>query len=61
MYEALEDEHAPPGIVDQAIDFYQRLLAHEDADLILGNLPRAEIESALEQLEAGRTGGQPVG
>ncbi|HEX7103293.1 MAG TPA: DUF6483 family protein [Nitrolancea sp.] len=61
MYEALEDEHAPPGIVDQAIDFYQRLLEHDDADLIFGNLPRAEIESGLEQLEAGRTGGQPVG
>jgi hypothetical protein len=61
MYEALEDEHAPPGIVDDAIDFYQRLLAHDDADLILGNLPRAEIESGLEQLETGRTGGQPVG
>jgi len=61
MYEALEDEHAPAGIVDQAIDFYHRLLEQDDADLILGNLPRAEIETALAQLEAGRTGGQPVG
>jgi hypothetical protein len=61
MYEALEDDHAPPGIVERAIEFYQRLLGQDDADLILGNLPRAEIETGLAQLEASRTGGQPVG
>jgi tetratricopeptide (TPR) repeat protein len=61
MYEAIEDEHAPVGIVEQAIEFYQRLLERDDADLILGNLPRSEVEAGLQQLEAGRTGGQPVG
>jgi hypothetical protein len=61
MYEALEDEHAPVGILEQSIEFYQRLLERDDADLILGNLPRSEVEAGLQQLEAGRTGGQPVG
>lgn len=61
MYELLEDAHAPAGVLEQALEFYRRLLEQSDADLILGNLPRAEVETGLAQLEAGRTGGQPVG
>jgi hypothetical protein len=61
MYEVLEDDRAPLDIVERSVAFYQRLLAREDAELILGNLPRSEVEAGLKQLEAGRPGGQPVG
>jgi len=61
MYEVLEDDRAPLDIVERSIDFYQRLLTREDAELILGNLPRSEVEAGLTQLEAGRPGGRPVG
>ena len=61
MYEVLEDDRAPLDIVERSKAFYQRLLERDDADLILGNLPRSEVETGLAQLEVGRTGGQPVG
>ncbi|HEX3722679.1 MAG TPA: DUF6483 family protein [Nitrolancea sp.] len=61
MYEALEDDRAPHDIVDRSIAFYRRLLEHDDSDLVIGNLPRSEVEAGLTQLEAGYPGGQPVG
>ncbi len=61
MYEAMEDESAPPDMPQRAIAFYHRLLDQSDFDLVHGNLPRAEVEAGLAQLESGHAGGQPVG
>ncbi len=61
MYEVIEDDSAPADVVDRGIAFYHRLLDQTDFDLVHGNLPRAEVEAGLAQLESGRTGGQPVG
>ena len=61
MYEAMEDESAPPDMSQRAIAFYHRLLDHTDFDLVHGNLPRSEVEAGLAQVESGHTGGQPVG
>lgn len=61
MYEVIEDEYAPADIVQRAISFYHRLLDQSDYDLVHGNLPRAEVEAGLAQIESGRAGGQPVG
>ena len=61
MYEAMEDEFAPADISQRAVSFYHRLLDQSDFDLVHGNLPRAEVEAGLAQIESGRMGGQPVG
>jgi tetratricopeptide (TPR) repeat protein len=61
MYEALEDDRAPHDIIERATAFYHRLLDHDDADLVIGNLPRSEVEAGLAQIEARPPGRQPVG
>ena len=61
MYEAMEDDTAPPDMSQRAIAFYHRLLDQSDFDLVHGNLPRTEVEAGLAQVESGHTGGQPVG
>lgn len=43
-----------PGIVEQGIEFYQRLLQKDDADLAAGDLPRQEVEEGLETLKTKR-------
>ncbi|HXT40907.1 MAG TPA: DUF6483 family protein [Candidatus Angelobacter sp.] len=49
MLDAEPDNHA---IVEFGITFYQRLLAQSDATLAAANLPRAEVEEGLKQLQA---------
>jgi Family of unknown function (DUF6483) len=61
MYDVIEDESAPADITERSIAFYHRLLDQTDFDLVHGNLPRAEVESGLAQLESGRAGSQPAG
>ncbi|MGA7669627.1 MAG: DUF6483 family protein [Nitrolancea sp.] len=61
MYEAMEDDTAPPDMSQRAIAFYHRLLDQSDFDLVHGNLPRTEVEAGLAQVESSHTGGQPVG
>jgi Family of unknown function (DUF6483) len=61
MYEAMEDDSAPADMSQRGIAFYHRLLDQSDFDLVHGNLPRAEVEAGLAQLESGHAGGQPVG
>ena len=39
-------------IKEFGITFYQRLLAQSDATLEAANLPRAEVEEGLKQLQA---------
>jgi hypothetical protein len=41
-----------PGLVELGLAFYRRLLAQSDASLIAGNLPRPEVEAALQALTA---------
>jgi tetratricopeptide (TPR) repeat protein len=48
MLDAEPDNHA---IVEFGIAFYQRLLAQSDAALNEANLPRAEVEDGLKQLQ----------
>ncbi len=61
MYEVIEDEHAPADINQRAVAFYHRLLDQTDFDLVHGNLPRAEVEAGLAQIESGHASGQPRG
>ena len=50
LFEMLEDT---PGhaLIEQSIDFYNRLLQKSETDLQLGNLPRAEVEEGLAQVQ----------
>ncbi len=50
LFAMLESEPDHPGLVELGIAFYQRLLTKRDADLVLGNLPRPEVEAGLKQL-----------
>ncbi len=50
LFEAIDDEPEDPGLVDDGIAFYQRLLAREDAGLEAGGLPRDEVKSGLAEL-----------
>lgn len=44
-------EPTEPKLLDFGIAFYQRLKTRSDADLSAGNLPRAELQTALAELE----------
>jgi hypothetical protein len=50
----LGTEPANEAIVEFGIAFYQRLLAQSDAALAETNLPRAEVEEGLKELQARR-------
>jgi hypothetical protein len=50
LYALLELSPEDPHLLDFGIAFYERLLRHQDAHLHAGNLPRAEIETALADL-----------
>ena len=49
MLDAEPDNHA---IVEFGVSFYQRLLALSDATLNAANLPRAEVEEGLKELQS---------
>lgn len=44
------DDDLSEHITERGIAFYQRLLQLKDADLMLGGLPRAEVQEGLEDL-----------
>jgi len=56
LFAMLEAEPDNGKIVEFGIAFYHRLLLHGDAALAEANLPRAEVEEGLKELEARRKG-----
>jgi hypothetical protein len=51
LFAMLEAEPHEPKLLEFGIGFYQRLGSHSDATLSAGNLPRAELQAALAELE----------
>lgn len=51
LFDMLEAEPRPDSLVAEGIDFYQRLLAKSDAELLLGNLSRDELAEGLAQVQ----------
>jgi hypothetical protein len=51
LYAMLEAESDNDAIVEFGVMFYQRLLAQSDAALTEANLPRAEVEEGLKELQ----------
>ena len=51
LFAMLESEPNEPGLLNFGIAFYQRLAGKSDASLNDGNLPRAEVESGLAELD----------
>ena len=51
LFAMLEAEPHGPKLVEFGISFYQRLGGHSDATLSAGNLPRAELQAGLAELE----------
>lgn len=47
LFDLIERE---PGVLPEGLEFYRRLLQKDDATLDRGNLPRAEIEEAIQEL-----------
>jgi hypothetical protein len=54
LFTVLETEPNEPKLLDFGITFYQRLKSQSDTALSSGNLPRAELEAGLAELEAKR-------
>jgi hypothetical protein len=52
LWAALEFAPDNPILLQLGISFYRRLLAKSDAALEAGNLPRAEVQSGLDELQA---------
>jgi hypothetical protein len=51
LFSMLESDPDNAGVVEFGIRFYQRLLARSDEELAAGNLPRAEVESGMDDLK----------
>jgi hypothetical protein len=51
LFGMLESEPDNPGLVEFGIAFYERLRGQSDANLVAGNLPRAELEAGLLELK----------
>ena len=51
LFGMIESEPNEPGLLDFGIAFYQRLARQSDASLNDGNLPRAEVNAGLAELE----------
>jgi len=49
LFDLLDDA---PDLAPEGLDFYERLAALTDADLIEGNLPRDEVAAGLAELQA---------
>jgi tetratricopeptide (TPR) repeat protein len=54
LFAMLDAEPDNDAIVKFGIALYQRLLAHSDSALTAANLPRAEVEEGLNELERWR-------
>ena len=54
LHELLVAAPDNPGATEMAIGFYERLLAQDDATLLAGDLPRAEVLSGLAEVRARR-------
>jgi tetratricopeptide (TPR) repeat protein len=54
LFAMLDAEPDNEPIVEFGIVFYQRLLAHRDVTLNEGNLPRAEVQEGLRELQTRR-------
>jgi hypothetical protein len=48
LFELIDIE--APGVIQEGISFYERLLEKTDEELIEGNLPRDEVEDSLSEL-----------
>jgi hypothetical protein len=55
LFAMLEAEPGEPKLLDFGITFYQRLASQSDASLKAGNLPRAELQTGLAELERRKT------
>jgi hypothetical protein len=56
LFAMLEAEPNEPRLLDFGITFYQRLKSQSDTSLSAGNLPRAELNAGLAELERRRAG-----
>jgi hypothetical protein len=54
LFAMLEAEPREPKLLEFGIGFYARLGAQSDAALSAGNLPRAELQAGLAELERRR-------
>jgi hypothetical protein len=50
FFSMLDQEPDNKAVLDFGVSFYQRLQCQSDDNLILGNLPRGEVEATLNQL-----------
>jgi hypothetical protein len=55
LFAMLEPEPNEPGLLHFGIAFYQRLARQSDASLSDGNLPRAEVDAGLAELQRRNT------
>ena len=51
LFVMLELEPHNAALIEFGISFYERLRCHNDATLVAGNLPRAELEAGLAELK----------
>ena len=51
LFDMLEEDALPHDMVAEGIDFYQRLIAKSDDELLLGNLSREELAEGLRQVQ----------
>ncbi len=51
FFSMLDDDSANASLVEFGEAFYRRLAAHSDISLAEGNLPRAELEASLAEIE----------
>ncbi len=49
IFQLIEEK---PDFLPEAISFYERFLAKQDADLESGNLPREEVEASLSEIRS---------
>jgi hypothetical protein len=54
LFSMLEEAPDQPDLIKFGISFYQRLQTHSDDALLLGNLPRTELEAGLAELESAK-------
>ena len=52
LFAILDDDRASPELHAEALAFYQRLAALDDATLLRGDLPRNEVGAGLAELQA---------
>jgi hypothetical protein len=58
LYAILDGDVNNDYALNFGISFYERLLGQRDTELTEGNLPRAEVESGLQELRERRVGAQ---